>query len=643
MATWSRRGFVKLAGALLAGIAAGKRRLFAAAVSLPPDAPVEYIVVGSGAGGGPLACNLARAGHKVVLFEAGGDDYPSSASVPFFTSRATEEPDIRWDYFVRHYANTAQQARDSKYVPAKDGIWYPRVGAIGGCTVHSFLFAIYPSESDWNYIAGVTGDKTWAAGEMRKYFERLESCRYVAPQPGNPSRHGYGGWQTTEIANPKMFAFDFRIRRLLLGAMEEIYRGVGVVERMLEKYFNAELDPNDDRVQSARDGYYNLPFWTKGGIRRGPREYILETAAALPNNLIVQQHSLVTKVLFDGTTAIGVEYQEGARLYRADPHPSPARGTLKTMLARREVILAAGAFNSPQLLKLSGIGPRAELIANGIAPLVDLPGVGENLQDRYEVGLVTELNANFSYYNACTFFQTADDPCAAQLFTGKGGPYSTVGAYGALFQTSPTGAAAGSSDPDLFIIGAAAKFRGYYLTDIANGVGYSEQDVQVSPNQHTWVILKAHTLNRAGTVKLRSADPRDTPVINFHYFDEGSDAKLQDLSAMVDAIELVRRINVRIADITKSELIPGGAVRTREQIADFVKNEAWGHHASCTNKMGPRTDPMAVVNNNFQVHGTRNLRVVDASVFPRIPGYFVLTPIFMISEKASDVILADAL
>ena len=124
---------------------------------------------------------------------------------------------------------------------------------------------------------------------------------------------------------------------------------------------------------------------------------------------------------------------------------------------------------------------------------------------------------------------------------------------------------------------------------------------------------------------------------------EGSDAKLQDLSAMVDAIELVRRINVRIADITKSELIPGGAVRTREQIADFVKNEAWGHHASCTNKMGPRTDPMAVVNNNFQVHGTKNLRVVDASVFPRIPGYFVLTPIFMISEKASDVILADAL
>jgi choline dehydrogenase len=629
---------------VLAALAAGMRRLSAqGGKNLPPDAPVEYIVVGSGAGGGPLACNLARAGHKVVLFDAGGDDYPTSASVPFFTSRSTEEPDMRWDYFVRHYGNTTQQARDSKFVPERDGVWYPRVGALGGCSIHSFLFCIYPSDADWTQIAELTADPSWAPSEMRKYFERLENCHYVPQLSTNPSRHGYAGWQTTEIANPRMFGLDYQIRRLVYATMQEVARGVGSVDRAFERYFTAKLDPNDAREQANRNNYYNLPFLTNFGFRRSPRDYILETAKALPNNLIIQKSSLVTRVLFNGTTATGVEYEEGKRLYRADPNFSTAPPTpRKTMTAAREVIVACGAFNSPQLLKLSGIGPRAELASHGITTIVDLPGVGENLQDRYEVGVVNDMKSNFQYYSRCTFFQTANDPCAGQLFGGTGGPYSTVGAYGAAIQTSPTVRAAGVNDPDLFIIGAAAKFRGYYLTDIAKGIGYSEQDVANSPNQHTWVILKAHTQNRGGTVKLRSANPRDTPLINFHYFEEGTDDKQQDLNSMIDAIEQVRRINGRVSDIIKGEQIPGTAVRTREQIADFVRNEAWGHHASCTNKMGQRSDPMAVVDSNFRVHGTRNLRIVDASVFPRIPGYFIITPIFMISEKAADVILADA-
>jgi choline dehydrogenase len=153
-------------------------------------------------------------------------------------------------------------------------------------------------------------------------------------------------------------------------------------------------------------------------------------------------------------------------------------------------------------------------------------------------------------------------------------------------------------------------------------------------------VLKAHTRNRAGTVKLRSADPRDTPEINFHYFTEGSDIEGEDLASVVNGVEFVRRINAHIADISQ-EVIPGSTVRSREEIIKFAEAEAWGHHASCTNKIGPKNDPMAVVDSEFR-HGTRNLRVVDASVFPRVPGYFIVTPIYMISEKASDVILASA-
>jgi choline dehydrogenase len=111
---------------------------------------------------------------------------------------------------------------------------------------------------------------------------------------------------------------------------------------------------------------------------------------------------------------------------------------------------------------------------------------------------------------------------------------------------------------------------------------------------------------------------------------------------VVEGVEFVRRMMRRASEVVEKELVPGENVSTREQIREFVRNEAWGHHASCTCKMGPNDDEMVVVDSNFRVHGTTNLRVVDASVFPRIPGFFIVTSVYMISEKASDVILADA-
>jgi choline dehydrogenase len=305
------------------------------------------------------------------------------------------------------------------------------------------------------------------------------------------------------------------------------------------------------------------------------------------------------------------------------------------MSASREVIVSAGTYNTPQLLKLSGIGPAHELRSHGIPTLVDLPGVGANLQDRYEVGVVTNLTSDFQYLAGCTF-GNGDDPCYAAWLQGKG-PYTGFGAAGGVMLKSETAKDAGRPDPDILIAIALTRFTGYYH-------GYSTLDL-AGPNashQMTWVILKAHTLNRAGTVKLRSADPRDTPLIDFHYFEEGTDKKGEDLSSLVDAIEFARGANARIASITNGEVLPGPQVKSREEIAQFVRDQAWGHHASCTCKIGPRTDPMAVVDHEFRVHGTRNLRVVDASVFPHIPGYFILMPIYIVSEKAADVILRDA-
>jgi choline dehydrogenase len=155
-------------------------------------------------------------------------------------------------------------------------------------------------------------------------------------------------------------------------------------------------------------------------------------------------------------------------------------------------------------------------------------------------------------------------------------------------------------------------------------------------------VLKAHTNNRAGRVMLRSADPRDVPDIRFRYFDEGDDADGEDLAAVVAGVRYARSIMADLGDDVLEEICPGPGVQTDEELARFVRDDAWGHHASCTAAMGPRGDPRAVVDSRFRVHGTRALRVVDASIFPRIPGFFIVTAVYMAAEKASAVILAEA-
>jgi len=155
----------------------------------------------------------------------------------------------------------------------------------------------------------------------------------------------------------------------------------------------------------------------------------------------------------------------------------------------------------------------------------------------------------------------------------------------------------------------------------------------------TWVILKAHNVNRGGTVTLRSSDPRDTPVINYHYFEEGTDKKGEDLAAMVEGIKIIRKVSAHLYKKRQLvEVMPGNEVKSPEELQEYIKDNCWGHHASSTCPIG---DPVhgGVLNSEFCVHGTKGLRVVDASSFPKIPGFFVASAIYMIGEKAADVIL----
>jgi choline dehydrogenase-like flavoprotein len=388
-------------------------------------------------------------------------------------------------------------------------------------------------------------------------------------------------------------------------------------------------DPNDWRVVEHGDvGARYTPLATDHHARAGARERLLSVARRYPDRLRIELNALATRVLFDaGNRAVGVEYQKGERLYAADPNARAAPAETRIATARREVILAGGAFNTPQLLMLSGVGDPDVLGRYGIQVRADLPAVGRNLQDRYEVAVVNRMRKNWDMLEGATF--TAGDVPYRNWARRRSGVYTTNGVLLSVIQRS----SAGKPVPDLFCYAALTDFRGYRP-------GYSEA-VRTLHDALTWVILKGHTNNRGGTVTIASPDPRARPAINFRYFDEGTDGTGDDLQAVVDGIRLVRRMSAGMNGLIEAEEFPGSDVIGDDSLKQFVRDHAWGHHASCTCPIGPRAGG-GVLTSDFKVHGVERLRVIDASVFPRVPGLFIVSAIYMIAEKAAEVIVRDA-
>ena len=623
----------------------------------------EYIVVGSGAGGGPLASRLALAGFKVLLIEAGDDQgFSIPQEVPGLNLQASEYEPMSWGFFVNHYQDLARQEKDSKMTyrtpsgglfvgtapPSGStplGILYPRAGTLGGCSAHNALISIYPHDSDWSNIQSITGDSSWAPDKMRTYFERLENNHYL---PQGTAGHGFSGWLGTSLTPLSLVFQDAKLVSIVAAAAAGLGQGLLSIITTITGLANAFLvDINDN---TSKNGLYQVPIATTNSHRSSTRDFIWTVANATnPDGsrkytLDIMMHTFVTKVLLDQSQsppqAYGVSYLQGESLYSADRRAntaSKAAGVPGSINATREVILSTGTFNTPQLLKLSGIGPEAELTQFGIPVVVNLPGVGTNLQDRYESTVIGEISSDFEITSKCTFLNSSPDPCLEdwQGPNAAQSVYSTNGIALGIIHTSSVAA----GDPDLFLSGAPINFTGYFP-------GYA--DVAEQDKRHwAWITLKAHSRNNAGTVALQSTDPLDTPVINFNSFDTGNTAggaDQLDLEASYEGMELARNIFRDRLPIQGSfkEVWPGPSVRTEAEMKTFVQNEAWGHHASCTCPIGADDDPNAVLNSDFQVRGTTNLRVVDASVFPKIPGFYIAVPIYMISEKAADVIIAAA-
>lgn len=611
----------------------------------PPKDVYDFIVVGSGPGGAPVAANLAKAGKRVLVLEAGVDVRNANTLIPAFHPFSTEDERLSWKFYVKHYSDIVQRARDKEKYDAKhDGVLYPRAAALGGCSVHNAMITMYPDNSDWENLQKTTGNQMFDPINMRKYFQRLEHNHYLLrgwDQRAVVSRNGFEGWLGTEMSPITKLFSDPKFLEIGSSAALEIGMWKEFQNQVLRFMGLADLDPNSwNHVVNKSEGIFQIPKSTLNGIRSSARDLLIDAQKKYPDYLTIQTASLVTRVLIKqegiNTKAYGVAYVKGEGLYKADAR-ADQNGTVASCAEKEvyasEVILSGGAFNSPQLLMLSGIGDPEHLADMGIAKAVGLPGVGLNLQDRYEVGVVVKMDTPFSSLNKCTF-GVAGDPCMKGYVDGTDDTYTSNGLILGIKNRS----SANKADPDLFIFSSPGDFHGYKD-------GWSKESYKM--NHYTWAVLKGHTQNTAGTVRLRSKNPLDTPDINFRYFDDGKSLTGDDMKSVMQGLKFARRINERVrGSLWKTEIYPGEAIKSENdtQLAEYIRDNAWGHHASCTNKMGANgltTDNSAnaVVDADFKVIGVSGLRVVDASVFERIPGLFLALPIYMISEMASDVIL----
>lgn len=617
----------------------------------------EYVVVGSGAGGGPVAARLAMAGHKTLLIEAGDDQGQNdNYTVPAYSAKSSEDPALSWNFFVRHYADDERQARDFKTTydlpdggeytgpdPPEGakvrGTLYPRVGSLGGCTAHNALIAVYPHQSDFEYIAAETGDASWSADNMRQYFAKMEDNNYKLP--GINDGHGYKGWHSIEQAPLTIPLGDPSLLSMLTGgafALGNWTRSIINFGSLLVGDANSASKDRD-----TKPGYYQIPISTKDHKRNGAREFVLNVRDAKDEDgnkrypLDIRMNCHVTKVVFDESVtpprATGVEFLDGQYLYKASPLSRNAKpGVPGSASASREVIVAGGVYNSPQLLKLSGVGPKEELEKFNIPVVHDLPGVGTNLQDHYEVSVQGRVDKNWTSFEGCTWSYPKDqvDHCLEKWknpVLGDHGLYASSGlAATMLFKSS----AAVNDEFDAFVFGGPVNFRGYYPN-------YSI-DITERHDWWTWAILKAHPRNTAGGVTLRSADPLDMPDILFNYYDTGVGDYDADLTAIYEAVQLARDAFKRQL-VPVTEMMPGSEVQSEADIKQWAKDITWGHHASSTCPIGRDDDAMAVLDSSFRVRGVAGLRVVDASVYPRIPGTFTAVSTYMVGEKAADVIL----
>ena len=536
---------------------------------MPGSESFDYIVVGAGSAGCVLAHRLSEDPDvRVLLLEAGPLDHPWAWQLHMPAALAYPLKNRRYNWGYR-----------SEPEPHMDGrrIYCPRGRVLGGSSSINGMAYVRGHARDYDRWAQ-SGLRGWGYAHVLPYFKRAET----RAQGGDDYR-GEGG---------PLHVRAGACRNPLYGAFIEAGRQAG---------YPLTADMNGYQ----QEGFGPMDMTVHAGRRWSTARAYLDPARRRPN-LTVRTGALTQRVRFEGTRAVGVDYTRGRREL--------------TVHAKREVILAGGAINSPQLLMLSGVGDGYHLGAHGLAVVAHLPGVGENLQDHLEIYVQHACTLPISLYDTQKPWNKLRIGLEWILLKRGMGASSHFEA-GAFIRSRP-----GVEHPDL---------QYHFLPIAMNYDGSNPQQTHgfqahVGPMRPTSV----------GRVRLRSADPREPPSILFNYMATESDR--QEMRA---AVRLTRELYAQRAfdPYLGPELAPGHEVDSDAEIDAFVRARAESAYHPCgTCKMGPESDSSAVVDGECRVHGVESLRVVDASIMPSIVSGNLNAPTIMLAEKAADLIRGRA-
>ncbi|CUJ37301.1 GMC family oxidoreductase [Achromobacter sp. 2789STDY5608621] len=528
---------------------------------------VDYIVVGAGSAGCVLANRLSASGqHSVCLLEAGPPDRSPWIHIPIGYGKTMFHKVLNWGYYTEPDPNMLNRR-----------IYWPRGRTLGGSSAINGLIYIRGQRRDYDDWAAA-GNPGWSWDECLPYFRKLENNDLGA----GATRGTEGPLNATSIKTPHPL-------------VEGLIGAAGALGLPHVRDFNTG---DQEGV-----GYYQLT--TRNGRRCSTAVAYLRPARGRAN-LRVETGAHAMAILFEGSRACGVRYRQD--------------GQVRTLRARREVILCAGALQSPQLLQLSGVGPAALLRRFGIGVVRDLPGVGENLQDHLQIRLIYETRRPITTNDQ---LRTLHGRAAMglQWLLFRGGPLAVGINQGGLFcRVDPA-----SATPD-------TQFHFATLSaDMAGG--------KVHPfSGCTYSVCQLRPSSR-GTVQLRSADPFEAPAMQPNYLSTELDRRMT-----VAAVKYARRLAATepLAGLMKREFRPGPEVQGDDEILHFCREYgATIFHPSGTAKMGPRADPLAVVDERLRVHGVSGLRVVDCSIMPTLVSGNTNVPVVMLAERAADFILQD--